>query len=275
MQLALDFPGDGFRFCVLGSGSAGNAILVQHGSDRILIDCGFSAREIVRRLEVVGVSPETIGAIYLTHEHSDHCRGVRQFRKRFETPVFATEGTLQAMRAGAWGERLVADRPVHRMDMEITPFAVSHDAQQPVGFVIEGTRGGRLAVVADLGHADSDLWSKVGTLDALILESNHDEQMLNQGPYPWSLKRRILGERGHLSNRAAAAALKQLADDRLHTVVLYHLSRTNNRPQLAADTVSDTVNRLRSPAEVVVSSQFEPTPWFDLTIQAGRRSVGQ
>ncbi len=263
MQLALNLR-SGLRFCVLGSGSSGNAVVVEYEGRRLLIDCGFSARELVRRLESVGIAPETIGNILITHEHNDHCRGVRQFRKRFQTPVWATEGTLQAMRAGAWGSRVEADQPQELSGMEVTPFAIPHDAREPVGYVLEASSGERLAVIADLGEASGYVWRKVDSVDALVLESNHDVQMLTEGPYPWPLKRRILSHKGHLSNQSAAEGLRQVDCDRLQMVVLYHLSRTNNRPHLAAEAMEETLENLGSAVEVVVSNQTAPTDWIEI-----------
>lgn len=261
MQLALNLDPGRMRFCVLGSGSGGNAIVVECDGERLLIDCGFSGRETVRRLRAVGAPPESLSAIVLTHEHADHCRGVAQMRKHFDPPVFATHGTLRAMRGLAWGHQFIAGRPLAFDRLRVTPIALAHDAREPVGMVVEGAGGERLGVIADLGHATPDLWRRFGPLDALILESNHDLRMLATGPYPWSLKRRIQGERGHLSNDAAAAGLREAVDGRLQSVVLYHLSRTNNRPVIARDTAAETLARLGSRAEVVVSGQFEPTQW--------------
>ncbi len=261
MQLALNLNPGRMRFCVLGSGSGGNAVVIESEGESILVDCGFSGREIVRRMRSVGVGPESLSAILVSHEHSDHCRGLAQMRKRFGTDLFATRGTLEALRATGWGQPLTAEHPQPLGGLQVTPIGLPHDAREPVGFLIEGIDGERMAIIADLGHAQPGLWQRLGDLDALVIESNHDEEMLTTGPYPWSLKRRILGERGHLSNSAAAAGLRDVASDRLQVVVLYHLSRTNNRPDIARATAGDTLRRLGAKAEVVVSGQFEPTEW--------------
>lgn len=261
MQLALNLDPGRMRFCVLGSGSGGNAIVVECDGERLLIDCGFSGDETVRRLRAVGVRPESLSGIVLGHEHADHCRGVAQMRKRFDPPVFATHGTLRAMRGLAWGHQFVAGRPLAFERLQVTPIALAHDAREPVGVLLEGAGGERMAIVADLGQAPQHLWRQLVNLDALVLEFNHDGRLLTTGPYPWPLKRRIASERGHLSNADAVAGLPQVVGQRLRSLVLYHLSRTNNRPDIARDAAGEALHRLGSSAEVIVSGQFEPSEW--------------
>lgn len=251
------------RFAVLGSGSGGNSVVVESGGRRVLVDAGFACRELEHRLRAVGVEPRTVEALVLTHEHADHCRGAVRFAARYRVPVLATGGTLR----GPWLQRVpggVSLRPSDRREVAglmLETFPVSHDARQPVGLVLEDEDGRRLGLLADLGEATAATWSRLRDLSALVLESNHDLEMLRRGPYPWCLKQRVASARGHLSNGAAAAGVAALVGDELHTVVLYHLSRTNNLPALAYGAVAAAVERAGSGARVELSDQFEPSPW--------------
>lgn len=257
------------RVVVLGSGSGGNAVVVEAGGVRILVDAGFSCREIERRMKLVGVDPKSIAAMVLTHEHEDHVRGAGRFALRHKVPVWATAGTLQGselppdVMAGV--ERLESGRPVEIAGLQVEPFLIPHDAREPVGFVIQDGSGRRLGLVADLGCRSQLAWGRLTDLDLLILETNHDLDMLRSGPYPWPLKQRVAGRHGHLSNTDAAEGIPELLSERLRCIVLYHLSRTNNNPVLAAATVGETLDRAGAHAGVVVSDQFEPTPWLEVT----------
>jgi len=254
---------------VLGSGSGGNAVVVESGGQRILIDAGFSCREVGRRMAALDVDPRTIAALVLTHEHQDHCRGADGFAKKYKVPVLATCGTLAG--AGLREERARAavlirsGEPCEVAGFRIEPFALPHDASEPVGFVVEDGLGRRVGLVADLGCRTRLAWGRLADLDVLILETNHDLDMLRNGPYPWSLKQRVAGRHGHLSNREAADGLPELLGDRLRWVVLYHLSRTNNLPALAAATVGEALDRERCAAQLAVTEQFHPTPWLEVT----------
>jgi len=229
------------RVVVLGSGSGGNAVVVESGGRRLLLDAGFSCRELERRMRLVGIDPATIGALVLTHEHEDHVRGAGRFALRHRLPVWATAGTLQgtALPDDVMGrvERLESGRPVEVVGFAVEPFAIPHDAREPVGFVVETPGRQRIGLVADLGCRSRLAWGRLTELDLLLLEANHDLEMLRSGPYPWSLKQRVAGRHGHLSNLDAAEGLPELLTDRLRAVVLYHLSCTNNSPALAAATV--------------------------------------
>jgi len=267
VQLPLAFESPGLRLTVLGSGSAGNSVVLDSGGRRLMVDAGFSCKELERRLEVVGIDPATLDGLVLTHEHGDHVRGVRRLARRHGVPVFATAGTLEGLRFDRAGIRTTVLRAGHRLRIgrfEIEPFAVPHDAREPIGLVAQDEAGLRVGLVADLGTRCRDAWSRLRDLDALILESNHDLDMLRDGPYPWPLKQRIAGAEGHLSNRDAAAGIVEVLGDRLRWVVLYHLSRTNNRSPLAEDAVRRVLEREDSRAGLVVSSQFEPTPWLSV-----------
>jgi len=258
------------RAVVLGSGSGGNAVVVEWGTHRILLDAGFSCREIERRMKRAGVEPGSITDVFVTHEHEDHVRGLARFALRHETRVWATRGTIAGcaeMSADllALVEPIESGRPVETGGFVVEPFLVPHDAREPVGFVVEDGAGHRLGLVADLGCRSRLAWGRLADLDALLLETNHDLEMLRSGPYPWSLKQRVAGRHGHLSNADASEGLLELLAERLRWVVLYHLSRTNNTPVLAAATVGETLDRARAATAVVVSDQFEPTPWLEVT----------
>lgn len=224
------------RFACLGSGSEGNGLLVEAGETRLLIDCGFGIRDTVARLARVDVAPETITAIIVTHEHSDHVGGVAAFAARYQTPVWLTFGTLSAV-----AERF-ADLPkVYGFDtgdafaidaIEVRPFPVPHDAREPVQFVCSDGQW-RLGLLTDLGVSTLHVEASLSGCDALVLECNHDPGMLANGHYPYALKQRIAGRFGHLDNEAAGELLSRLDNSKLKHVFAAHLSQHNNMPDLA------------------------------------------
>lgn len=264
---------------VLGSGSGGNAVVVESGGRRLLLDAGFSCRELSRRLGAVGIAPESIEALVVTHEHEDHCRGAARFCARYRTPLFATAGTLEGLpigevapgeapvRPAAFREATVlrSGEPREVAGFLVEAFLVPHDAREPVGLVVEDSTGRRMGLAADLGSRSRLAWGRLQDLDLLILEANHDLDMLRNGPYPWSLKQRVAGRHGHLSNHEAALGAAELVCERLSWVVLYHLSRTNNLPALAAQAVGEALAREGSRAQLLVSYQDHPTPIIEVT----------
>jgi phosphoribosyl 1,2-cyclic phosphodiesterase len=261
--------GPPMRVGVLGSGSGGNAVVLESGPYRLLIDAGFSCKEIVKRMQALDFDPKTLGGLILTHEHQDHCKGARRLLNRFKLPVYGTAGTLasaglRAEAARAGGEIRSGD---HReiAGFIVEPFMIPHDASEPVGFVVEDPCGRRVGLIADVGCRTSLAWGRLRDLDVLIIETNHDLDMLRNGPYPWTLKQRVAGRHGHLSNREAAEGLPELVGDRLRWVVLYHLSRTNNLPALAAAAIGETLDREGCPARMAVTKQDHPTPWLEVT----------
>jgi phosphoribosyl 1,2-cyclic phosphodiesterase len=265
MQLRLGLAPAPMRLCVLGSGSSGNCVVVESGSHRLLVDAGFSCRQIEKRLEAVGVAPGTIESIVLTHEHGDHVRGAAQFAKRHRATIYGTRGTLELSGLAALAvptEELASSRPQRLGGFLVRPFTVPHDASEPIGVVIEDGSGRRVGVAGDLGTASRLAWAHLADLDGLVVETNHDLDMLRRGPYPWHLKQRVAGRHGHLSNREAAEGLAELISERLQWVVLYHLSRTNNSPALAADAITEVLRANGSAARVCISEQFVPTPWL-------------
>ena len=267
MQLPLSLSSPGSRLVVLGSGSAGNVLVVECGGRRLMVDAGFSCKQIEHRLGLIGLDGDGFDGVVLTHEHQDHCRGAARFARRHGLTVYATAGTLEAL------DFMAADLPTTILrsgavqevgSFMIEPFAVPHDAREPVGLVIEDSAGYRVGLAADLGARSQLAWGRLRELDALVLETNHDLEMLRSGPYPWPLKQRVAGRHGHLSNREAAEGVPELLCDRLRWIVLYHLSRTNNLPVLAAEAVLEALDREGSPARICVSEQTQPSSWLDI-----------
>lgn len=262
-------PGPPLRIGVLGSGSGGNSVVVESGPHRLLVDAGFSCRELMRRMKKLDFDPATLGGLVLTHEHVDHCRGADRLARKLKLPVYATQGTLAGMslreEAAPSAALLRSGEAREVAGFLVEPFVLPHDAREPVGLVIEDPQGRRIGLAADLGCRTSLAWGRLKDLDVLLIETNHDLDMLRNGPYPWSLKQRIAGRHGHLSNRDAADGLPELMNDRLRWVVLYHLSETNNLPALAAAAVGEALDRERCPARMVVAEQDHPSPWLEVT----------
>jgi phosphoribosyl 1,2-cyclic phosphodiesterase len=242
------------EFSVLASGSSGNAIYIRTSETRVLLDAGISGRQLQQRLRgVADTDCSQLDAIVLTHEHVDHVRGLRQVMKFSSAPVYATEGTWHHVTAaeapeweGAARVRRVRDGETFEIgDLRITPFAVSHDAEEPVAYRFDAG-GASLAVVTDLGYMSDHIKSVIQGCRCYVLETNHDVEMLRAGRYPWSVKRRILGDKGHLSNEDAALALLDLLGDGETDVFLAHLSVENNLPDLAEITVASTLKEAKA-----------------------------
>jgi len=281
------------RLAVLGSGSGGNATLIEGGGARILVDAGFSCRGLVQRLRYVGVEPEEIDAILITHEHGDHLGGAAAFAAAFEVPLYCTRGTARAaglpMTGGGSGLplqstfALAEPRPApapgepavpvahpveagRAFDIEsltVRAFAVPHDAVETVGFIVtDGST--QTGYATDLGHVPAAVRDWLKGCDLLVMEANHDVGMLRAGPYPESVKERVLSRHGHLDNLAAADLLCDVARERTRTVVLAHLSRTNNHPDLALDAVRRRFaeHGRRAPA-LLAADQARPMAWLD------------
>ena len=228
----------------LASGSSGNAYLVGSGETRVLVEAGLPIGRIADYLAHRGVAPEDLAGILVTHEHSDHCRSARQLSDRYGVPLFATRGTLghRTLRASAHARVVEPERPFRLGDLEIQPFLVPHDAAEPVGFRILGDAGA-VCITTDLGFVPDGVIPRFRDNDLLVLEANHDEQMLHAGPYPQFLKQRVLGRHGHLSNGATGEALVACGDRVPSQVWLAHLSLTNNTPTHAKRVVA---NHLRA-----------------------------
>jgi phosphoribosyl 1,2-cyclic phosphodiesterase len=249
---------------LLASGSRGNALLVRSGTTRLLVDAGLSARELCRRLELVGVAPESLDAILVTHEHIDHVRGLGPLSRRLQLPVYlhhASAAALEAAQRPARACEFDAGTELAIGDLGIRVFPVTHDARAAVGMTVSGAFG-RLGIVTDLGIATRLVAEELRGCRCLVVESNHDEQLLRDGPYPWPLKQRIRGSHGHLSNRDCATLLEGLCWPGLDAVCLAHLSETNNLPQLAeaaARTVLDRQTGCRP--QLLVGRQDRPVGW--------------
>jgi phosphoribosyl 1,2-cyclic phosphodiesterase len=225
----------GLSFIVLGSGSSGNTTLISDGATNILVDVGLSGRETARRLRECCIEPEQIDAIVISHEHGDHCRGVSPFAKSLDIPVFMTDGTYSSSGMTLDPrkyQRINSGEIFDFKGIRFTPFAVPHDSVDPLGFVIEKD-GIKIAIALDLGYLSNLVLERLRGCDAIILESNHDLQLLKIGPYPWALKQRVMSRRGHLSNDAVAQYLENEFDGKARYVVLAHLSKQNNLPELA------------------------------------------
>jgi len=224
------------RFASLGSGSRGNGTLVQAGDTLLLVDCGFSLRETESRLARLGVSAEDLDAILVTHEHSDHCSGVARLSRRYELPVHLTRGTWASGRCeGASAvHHFHSEAPFTIGAITVAPIAVPHDAREPCQFLFS-SGDYSIGILTDLGSVTSAVVQHYRDCQALLLECNHDSDMLQAGPYPPPVKRRVAGDWGHLNNRQAAALLAQVQGERLQHLVVAHISEQNNcREQVVA-----------------------------------------
>lgn len=255
------------RLVVLGSGSAGNATCIEGDGSRILIDAGFSCRELSARLESVGVAPHRLDGLLLTHEHADHIRGAALFSRTYKVPVFCTAGTYRAGNLDRQGVRsygqVRAGEPFAIGGMRLLPFRVPHDAVETVGYAIEAN-GARVGYATDLGHGADEARQGLMDCDLLLLEANHDVGMVRSGPYPQVVKDRVLSRHGHLDNETSADLMSDVAGPRTRRVVLAHLSRTNNRPDLALAAARRRFEVLGRPAPVLhPADQAAPSAWFE------------
>jgi phosphoribosyl 1,2-cyclic phosphodiesterase len=255
------------RLTVLGSGSGGNATLVEGGGARVLIDAGFSCKSLVERLRLVQVEPEAIDALLITHEHGDHVAGAAIFATSFAKPIYCTAGTARAAEFEADGATVRAidpGRPFEVAALKVSPFAVPHDAAEAVGFVLE-TGLARAGYVTDLGHGPGVVREALRDCDLLVVESNYDHHMLRYGPYPERVKERVLGRHGHLDNEVAAEILAHVTGRRTRAIVLAHLSRTNNSPDIALGTARRRLMDCgRAVPRLHAADQEKPSPWFEV-----------
>src|SRR5215813_738313 len=223
---------------VLGSGSRGNATFIKTDRVRLLIDAGMSRKEIANRLESIGEDPDGIDAVLITHEHGDHSCGLKMLLKDLPIEAFLTWGTINALQAEQYeldGSKIIPVQPgvpFEVRDVEIYPFRIPHDATEPVAFSIR-CGGVKITQVTDIGYIPDDVAEQLRGSHVLILESNHDLEMLRVGPYPWNLKQRLMGRYGHLSNTAVARFIQEQFDGNASHLLLAHLSERNNHPELA------------------------------------------
>ncbi|KAA3654268.1 MAG: MBL fold metallo-hydrolase [Proteobacteria bacterium] len=253
------------RFASLGSGSRGNALLVQSGRTRLLIDCGFGPRVLAQRLARLGVVPEQIDAVLITHEHSDHVAGVAALAKRYGCPVYLSAGTRQALASRQVVvphlEEIDPSAAFTLQDFDVHPYTVPHDAAEPTQFVL-ASAGLRLGVLTDAGSVTPSMHEALRGCHGLMLEFNHDADMLARGPYPAFLKARVGGALGHLDNGMAADLLASLRGDALQVVLAAHLSETNNHP----DHVEALLARVLAgrPTAWQVASQHAGSDWLTI-----------
>ncbi len=252
------------RFVSLGSGSRGNATLIESGNHRVLLDCGFSTKELLQRLARVDVDAATLDAVVVTHEHGDHIKGVAATARRLGLEVWMSHGTWLG-NGGREYERLHlfhADQGGFRIgDIDISPFTVPHDAREPCQYLFSAA-GSTLGVLTDTGAVTGHIVDTLSSADALILECNHDERMLAEGPYPPRLKQRVGGRQGHLSNRQAADLLARLDSGRLQHLVAAHLSEKNNHPDKARDALLETSPEIE--ARLTLLNQDQVTAWVEV-----------
>jgi phosphoribosyl 1,2-cyclic phosphodiesterase len=253
------------RFSLLGSGSRGNATLIAAGDSLLLVDCGFSLRETTERLARLNVAPNMLTAILVTHEHDDHVSGVGALARKHDIPVWLTGGTLRSA-AGPLGElptvRVFSNHDSFAIgDICIQPVAVPHDACEPCQFVF-GDGDTRVGLLTDVGHVTPHIRRMVSGVHALLVEFNHDETMLRQGPYPESLKQRIGGALGHLSNDQSATLLNEIDVTRLQHLVALHLSQQNNHPDIVRQTAAAALGC--TPDWIAVADQDLGQGWCEV-----------
>ena len=253
------------RFKNLGSGSTGNATLIEScGSNpfRLLVDCGLGIRQLQVRLAIAGLQTSDINAIFITHEHGDHIGCARSLALKMKIPVWMSQGTYSALREPDFANFLHIAKDGQSIEMgplEVMPFTVPHDAREPLQMTCsDGTS--RLGILTDLGHVTAHVTQHLARCDALLLECNHDSAMLENSAYPYFLKQRIGGHHGHLSNHAAANLARELAHPGLKHLVAAHLSEQNNRPELAQQSIAKALNC--EPHDILVASPSDGTDWL-------------
>ncbi len=242
------------RICSIASGSSGNCIYIGDDTTHLLVDTGISKKKIEEGLKSLDLKGEDLDAVLVTHEHNDHIQGLGVFSRGYEIPVYATAGTIQGIRdcptLGRMPEDLFhevqIDVPFTLGDLSIRPFYISHDANEPSGYRIEDGKKA-VAVATDMGTYDAYTVEQLKDLNAIVLEANHDIRMLEVGPYPYPLKQRIMGDHGHLSNEWSGRLLSRILHDNMQQVILGHLSKENNYPQLAYETVKLEITMGDSP----------------------------
>jgi phosphoribosyl 1,2-cyclic phosphodiesterase len=254
------------RFKSLGSGSTGNATLIEVSSQkplRVLVDCGLGLKQLSVRLADAGLAEDDIDAIFITHEHSDHIGCARQLSRRHRVPVWMSRGTYEGIGAPDFDGLLHTARDGEAIDLgdlEITPFTVPHDAREPLQLTCTDGAA-KLGILTDLGHATAHLLAHLEHCNALLLECNHDSDLLAQSSYPPFLKRRVGGKYGHLSNSAAGAIAQSVAHGGLKHLVTAHLSEQNNRPELARQAMSEALGSL---TEITIADAGTGTRWLSI-----------
>jgi len=256
------------RLTVLGSGSRGNAVLVESGADALLVDAGFSLRDLARRLAAAGADPARLRGIVLTHEHGDHARGAPGAAAAWGVPLLASQGTLAALapklKAGTETRAVPGGRALRCGAFAVHAVPTAHDAADAVMVVVEDGEGRRAGIAYDVGTPTAALRHACRALDALVLEANHDEVLLRSSAYPAAVRARIAGTGGHLSNREAGQLAAEVAHPRLGVLVLAHLSERCNTPDLARATVAAALRGTAFRGRLVVAAQDRPTAPLDV-----------
>ena len=255
------------RFKSLGSGSTGNATLVQSsavGGCTLLIDCGFGLKHLLSKMEKSGLSADKLDAIFITHEHGDHIGCVQALSTKYGIPVWMSAGTANAIGFDNTSSLLnvaIDGQPIDIRDLQITPFTVPHDAREPLQLTC--TDGNlKLGVLTDLGHASEHVLKHLNACNALLLECNHDTELLSASSYPLFLKQRVAGSYGHLSNSQAAKVAQTVQHSGLRHVVAAHLSQQNNQPECVANALAKALSR--SAKDILIASADEGCPWLDV-----------
>ena len=254
------------RVCVLGSGSKGNSTLVATERTRLLVDAGFSKKETFRRLTAVGERTDNFDALLISHEHSDHVNGLKSLARGLKVPVYITSPTREVLQWDPRANAFETISPGQRFtigDFEIAPFSIPHDAVDPIAFTLEA-EGVKVGVITDLGYVPQLVKQHARGCHCLVLESNHDLDMLKTGPYPWVVKQRVMSRHGHLSNNATAGFLVDDYDGSAEVMVLAHLSEKNNHPGLVIHSANRAFEKRGKgrPSELHLASQSEPTKVF-------------
>jgi len=251
------------KMCALASGSSGNCFYISNGKNSILVDAGISAKQIKERLDKIGADAENIDAIFITHEHSDHTKGADVFARTFGTKIYATKKTINQKYLCSEPKLIkeIKNNGETKVgEMIIEAFSKSHEAIDPVSFIVTCGKK-KVAVITDVGYACKNVIKHVKQADFVFLESNHDEEMLVNGPYPYFLKKWIKSDTGHLSNKQAGLCILEHASPKLKGVILSHLSKTNNTPETAMETFNSFMKERINPPEVSISTT-SPTELF-------------
>lgn len=259
---------EAINLAVLGSGSRGNSIYIASSHTRILIDAGFSCAQIEKRLAKVGETIQGLDGIIISHEHQDHFRGVSTLIRKYEIPLYITQKTLEGANESlpklTKKMFISAGNPFSLGDLSFHPFSLPHDASDPLGFVVQ-LNNIRVGIALDLGFPSKLVEQKLRHCSALILESNHDPEMLLGGPYPWEVKQRIMSRLGHLSNTDLAELLRKVLTDEVRYILLAHLSETNNHPQLALRCCSAVLEELNNRnTKIIIAQQQQPTKLLEI-----------
>ncbi|MBS1830011.1 MAG: MBL fold metallo-hydrolase [Acidobacteria bacterium] len=242
------------KVCALASSSSGNSIYVSTGRTRILIDAGLSRRETFRRISLIGEDPEKLDAILVTHEHSDHVAGLIRIARKLHIPIYASRLTAQVIDWDGYTPKLEAFQAGTSFsvgEIEVQSFSIPHDAVDPVGFALRA-QGVKIGVATDLGYLPESIHYHLRGTHCLLLESNHDLDMLKVGPYPWSVKQRVMSRRGHLSNDVVSQFIQEHLDSSVATLMLGHISEHNNHPEIVRLTAAQAIEGRRHGANLVV-----------------------